>query len=154
MILSYGMKVLSTGRGLAALAALVFAIFLTACGGADPTPGPYASTLAPGPTATPIPTPTPTPTPPPPTATPLPTPTPAPLIPATVAPPAPLPAPWPCQESGGYCGAFAVDGSLLAAAWLDDRRMYLADREGRIRLLDVATGDIATMLTALAGRGG
>ena len=154
------MNVFSTGRGMAAVAAVVFAIFLMACGGTAPTPGPYAYTPAPGPTATPIPTPTPTPTPPPPTATPLPTPTP--LIPAKVAPPpAPLPATWPCQEYAGYCGAFAVGGSLLAAAWLDERRMYLADREGRIRLLDVATGDVETLvdglswprgLTALDGR--
>ena len=80
----------------------------------------------------------------------------------TATPAAPsLPAARPCQESGGYCGAFAVGGGLLAAAWLDDRRMYLADREGRIRLLDVATGDIETLvdglswprgLTALEGR--
>ena len=65
-----------------------------------------------------------------------------------------------CHESG-YCGVFSVGGGLLAAAWLDDRRMYLADMEGRIRLLDVETGRVETMLeglvmprglTALGGR--
>lgn len=84
-----------------------------------------------------------------PTATPLPTPTASPLRTATPAPAA-LPQPWPCREFGGYCGLFAVGGNLLAAAWLDDRRMYLSDQEGRIRLLDVSTGDINTMIDGLS----
>ena len=114
------MNVFSTGRGLAAMAAIAVALLLTACG------------IAPVPTATPLPTPT---------ASPLHT---APPAPAT------LPHPWPCREFGGYCGVFAVGGNLLAAAWLDDRRMYLADQEGRIRLLDVATGAIDTMIDGLS----
>ena len=54
----------------------------------------------------------------------------------------------PCVEDG-YCGSFAVGGRLLTAAWLDDERMYLTDTEGRIRLLNVDTGDIETVLEGL-----
>ena len=54
----------------------------------------------------------------------------------------------PCVEDG-YCGAFAVGGRLLTAAWLDDERMYLTDTQGRIRLLNVDTGDIETVLEGL-----
>ena len=39
---------------------------------------------------------------------------------------------------------------MLASAWLDDERMYLTDMEGRIRLLNVETGDVATVLEGLA----
>ena len=62
---------------------------------------------------------------------------------------------------GGCCEAFNLGGQLTAAAWLDADRMYLADYGGRIRLLNVATGEIKTVwegltipqgLTALEGR--
>lgn len=54
-----------------------------------------------------------------------------------------------------------MGGQLTAAAWLDADRMYLADYGGRIRLLNVATGEIKTVwegltipqgLTVLEGR--
>ena len=54
----------------------------------------------------------------------------------------------PCVEDG-YCRVFAVGGRLLTAAWLDDERMYLTDTQGRIRLLNVDTGDIETVLEGL-----
>ena len=54
----------------------------------------------------------------------------------------------PCVEDG-YCGVFTVGGQLLAAAWLDDERMYLSDMEGKIHLLNVNTGDIETVLEGL-----
>ena len=62
---------------------------------------------------------------------------------------------------GGCCEAFNLGGQLTAAAWLDADRMYLADYGGRIRLLNVATGEIKTVweglripqgLTVLEGR--
>ena len=55
----------------------------------------------------------------------------------------------PCHESG-YCAMFAVGGGLLAAAWLDDRRMYLGDHEGRIRLLDVESGEVDVIVEGLS----
>lgn len=55
----------------------------------------------------------------------------------------------PCVEDG-YCGVFAVGGSLTASAWLDAERMYLTDMEGRIWLLNVETGEAATVLEGLA----
>ena len=54
----------------------------------------------------------------------------------------------PCVEDG-YCGVFTVGGQLLAAAWLDDERMYLSDMEGSIRLLNVETGEVRTVLEGL-----
>lgn len=42
--------------------------------------------------------------------------------------------------SDGYCGSFELGGVLTAATWLDADRMYLADYDGKIRLLNVATG--------------
>ena len=57
--------------------------------------------------------------------------------------------------------SFNLGGQLTAAAWLDADRMYLADYGGRIRLLNVATGEIRTVwegltipqgLTVLEGR--
>ncbi len=53
-----------------------------------------------------------------------------------------------CPEHG-YCGRLEPGGRLTAAAWLDDDRMYLADYEGKIRLLDVSDGTIETVLTGL-----
>ena len=62
---------------------------------------------------------------------------------------------------GGCCESFNLGGQLTAAAWLDADRMYLADYGGRIRLLNVATGEIKTVwegltipqgLTVLEGR--
>lgn len=41
-------------------------------------------------------------------------------------------------------------GALTAAAWLDADRMYLADVDGNIRLLNVATGEIKTVLAGLS----
>lgn len=55
-----------------------------------------------------------------------------------------------CGERGGYCGVLEPGGQLTAAAWLDDDRMYLADVAGRIRLLDVETGKLRTVLTNLS----
>lgn len=55
-----------------------------------------------------------------------------------------------CLERGGYCGRLEPGGQLSAAAWLDDDRMYLADLEGRIRLLNVETGELRTVLTGLS----
>ena len=54
----------------------------------------------------------------------------------------------PCIEDG-YCGVFEVGGQLLTAAWLDDERMYLSDMEGSIRLLNVKTGEVRTVLEGL-----
>ena len=54
----------------------------------------------------------------------------------------------PCIEDG-YCGVLEVGGRLLASAWLDDERMYLTDVEGNIRLLNVETGKVATVLEGL-----
>ena len=55
-----------------------------------------------------------------------------------------------CRERGGYCGMLTPGGQLTAAAWLDEHRMYLADLEGRIRLLDVRTGELWTVRTGLS----
>ena len=55
-----------------------------------------------------------------------------------------------CRERGGYCGMLTPGGQLTAAAWLDDQRMYLADLEGRIRLLNVETGELWTVRTGLS----
>lgn len=55
-----------------------------------------------------------------------------------------------CRERGGYCGMLTPGGQLTAAAWLDEHRMYLADLEGSIRLLDVRTGELWTVLTGLS----
>ena len=54
-----------------------------------------------------------------------------------------------CAE-GDYCDLFDVGGRLTAAAWLDDSRMYLADFEGRIRLLNLETREVTTLLTGLS----
>ena len=54
----------------------------------------------------------------------------------------------PCLEDG-YCEVLAVGGQLLAAAWLDDERMYLSDMAGSIRLLNVETGEVTTVLEGL-----
>ena len=55
-----------------------------------------------------------------------------------------------CGERGGYCGVLEPGGRLTAAAWLDDDRMYLTDISGRIRLLDVESGELRTVLTNLS----
>lgn len=55
-----------------------------------------------------------------------------------------------CRERGGYCGMLTPGGQLTAAAWLDHDRMYLADLEGRIRLLNVETGELWTVRTGLS----
>ena len=55
-----------------------------------------------------------------------------------------------CLERGGYCGRLEPGGQLTAAAWFDDDRMYLADLEGRIRILNVETGETRTVLTGLS----
>ena len=55
-----------------------------------------------------------------------------------------------CLERGGYCGRLEPGGQLSAAAWLGDDRLYLADLEGRIRLLDVETGETRTVVTGLS----
>ena len=48
-------------------------------------------------------------------------------------------------DGSGYCGEFVVGGPLYAATWLDADRMYLADGEGNIRLLNVRTGAVRTV---------
>ena len=48
------------------------------------------------------------------------------------------------------CPIFQAGGLLTAAAWLDADRMYLADWDGRIRLLNVQTGEIRTALEGLS----
>ena len=48
-------------------------------------------------------------------------------------------------DASGYCGEFIVGGPLHAATWLDDDRMYLADGEGNIRLLNVVNGQARTV---------
>ena len=55
-----------------------------------------------------------------------------------------------CRERGGYCGMLTPGGQLTAAAWLGHDRMYLADLEGRIRLLNVETGELWTVRTGLS----
>lgn len=55
-----------------------------------------------------------------------------------------------CRERGGYCGMLTPGGQLTAAAWLDHDRMYLADLEGRIRLLNVETGEMWTVQMGLS----
>ncbi len=54
-----------------------------------------------------------------------------------------------CPEHG-YCALLEPGGRLTAAAWLDEDRMYLADFEGRIRLLDVKTGVVTMALDGLS----
>ena len=54
-----------------------------------------------------------------------------------------------CPEHG-YCARLEPGGRLTAAAWLDEDRMYLADFEGRIRLLDVRTGVVTMVLEGLS----
>ncbi len=54
-----------------------------------------------------------------------------------------------CPEHG-YCARLDLGGRLTAAAWLDEDRMYLADFEGRIRLLDVRTGVVTMVLEGLS----
>lgn len=75
-----------------------------------------------------------------PPSTPTPPPSPAPVTPR------PVVLPGTCDHNG-YCGAFQVGGQLHAATWLDADRMYLADAAGNIRLLNVTTGAVATVLT-------
>ena len=48
-------------------------------------------------------------------------------------------------DASGYCGEFTVGGPLHAATWLDGDRMYLADGEGNIRLLNVVNGQVRTV---------
>ena len=64
--------------------------------------------------------------------------------------PAATPAPaGPCEEYGD-CGLLEPGGQLTAATWLDDDRMYLADWEGRVQLLNVETGEVETVLEGLS----
>ena len=134
------MKALAFWAGVLLLAAAAVGL-MPACGN-PPAPTFPAYTLVPGPTATALPTPAPTAAP----------------RGRVVAPDYPEIYPvmaWPVADTGrchasGYCGVFAVGGGLLAAAWLDDRRMYLGDNEGRIRLLDVATGGVDVVVEGLS----
>ena len=54
-----------------------------------------------------------------------------------------------CQADG-YCGLLNPGGQITAAAWLDANRMYLADLEGRIRLLNTETGTVHTVMDGLS----
>lgn len=162
-------RAMGFGRLAALFAAAVFAaVFAVACSSqpepATPTPPPATTpptaTLAP--TAQPTPTPKPTATPAPtatlaptatpalkPTATPAPTATPTPEPTATPAPIADFSNRVNCQ-SDGYCGLLNPGGRITTAAWLDTNRMYLADWEGRIRLLDTETGAVQTVVEGLS----
>ena len=74
-----------------------------------------------------------------------PTATPPPALPAKptpVAPLQPIDSPLPTLLRPG--------GPLTAATWLDADRMYLADADGNIRLLNVATEEIKTILEGLS----
>ena len=53
-------------------------------------------------------------------------------------------------DSEGYCGLLDLGGRITAASWLDDDRAYIADWEGRIRLLNVVSGEIDTVAEGLA----
>lgn len=71
---------------------------------------------------------------------------------ATLAPmatPAATAIPEPC-DADGYCGVLSVGGALTAAAWLDESRMYLAQYDGRIQLLNVDTGEVRDVLDGLS----
>lgn len=48
------------------------------------------------------------------------------------------------------CIQLRPEGATRAAAWLDADRMYLADHNGQLRLLNVATGEIKTVLEGLS----
>ena len=122
------MNALAFGVGVLLLAAAVAVGFMSACGNPPPPPTFPAYTLVPGPTATAAP---------------------APQLMDIATSAAPVVTTDPCHESG-YCGVFDVGGGLLAAAWLDDRRMYLADWEGRIRLLDVESGEVDVVVEGLS----
>jgi len=52
-------------------------------------------------------------------------------------------------DSGGYCRLLDVGGPLTAAAWLDHDRMYVADYDGSIRLLDVESAEIDEVVEGL-----
>ncbi len=155
-----------------AAAFCVVALLATACAAEPAAPPNDFITLQPPPTATMTPEPTPAATaapalPPTPTVAPTVTVAPAPRPTPTVAPttaitsalspnlnsdtavPEPEPEPELCPEHG-YCDRLELGGRLLAAAWLDDDRMYLADWEGRIRLLNVKTGDVTIALEGLS----
>ena len=82
----------------------------------------------------------------PPTANPIPTNT----IPLPTATPTARPALAAACRDYGYCKLLETgDGRLTAAAWLDEQWMYLADYEGKLRLLNVETGELQTALTGL-----
>ena len=72
--------------------------------------------------------------------------------------PTPAPEPTPRQgyfplidtcEADGYCGFLNPGGRITAATWFDDTRIYLASWEGEIRLLDISTGSVRTVLEGL-----
>lgn len=50
----------------------------------------------------------------------------------------------------GYCGLIDVGGRLTAATWLSDNHMYIADWDGRIRLLNTGTGEVRTVMQGLS----
>ena len=52
-----------------------------------------------------------------------------------------------CED--GYCGQISTGGLPTAAAWLDDDRMYLAYHDGKIRLLNVDSGERKVVLDGL-----
>lgn len=103
---------------------------------------PPTATLVP-PTATPVP---PTATPMPPTATPTATPEPP---TATPEPPTATPIPPTATPEPQY-ELLKPGGRLIAATWFDDDHMYIADRDGSIRLLNVRTGEARKVLDGLS----
>ncbi len=79
------------------------------------------------------------------TSTPIPTNT----IPLPTATPTARPALAALCRDYGYCKLLEPGEQLTAAAWLDDEWMYLADYAGKLRLLNVTTGEVRTALTGL-----
>lgn len=80
------------------------------------------------------------------------TPTPIPdnTIPLPTATPTARPALAAACRGYSYCKLLEPGDWLTAAAWLDAEWMYLADYQGKIRLLNVATGEVKTALTGLS----
>ena len=53
-------------------------------------------------------------------------------------------------DSDGYCGLLDVGGRLTAGTWLDENRMYLADWEGNLRLIDVENNERNVVVSGLS----
>ena len=53
-------------------------------------------------------------------------------------------------DSDGYCALLHLGGRVTAATWLDDDRVYIANRDGTLSLLNVVTGEIGIVATGLS----